>query len=47
MTFKGKTVTIKPVSWNKSISKKGKVTDIGFIVSTTSAKNLVKSAVLC
>jgi hypothetical protein len=47
MTFKGKTVTIKPVSWNKSISKKGKITDIGFIVSTTSAKNLVKSAVLC
>lgn len=45
MTFKGKYVTIKPVSWNKSIAKKGKVTDIGFIVSTTSKSNKVKSVV--
>lgn len=45
MTFKGKYVTIKPVSWNKSIAKKGKVTDIGFIVSSTSKSNKVKSIV--
>ncbi len=45
MMFKGRYVTIKPVSWNKTIAAKGKVTDIGFIVSSTSKSIKAKSVV--
>lgn len=42
-TYKSKYLTIKPLSWNKTIPAKGKVTDIGFIISSTSKKNPVTS----
>lgn len=45
-TYKSKYLTIKPLSWNKRIPAKGKVTDIGFIVSSTSKTNLVTSVKL-
>ncbi len=45
MKFSGKTVTITPVSWNKTIVRKGKAKDIGFIVSSYSKSNKISSAV--
>lgn len=42
-TFKSKSITIKPLSWNKKIPAKGKATDIGFIVSSSVKKNPVTS----
>lgn len=45
MKFSGKTVTISPVSWNRTIARKGKAKDIGFIVSSSSKSNKVSSAV--
>lgn len=45
MSFSGKYVTIKPVTWNKIIGQKGKASDVGFIVSSSSKKNPVKSVV--
>lgn len=35
-TYKSNYIIVKPVSWNKTIPAKGSVTDIGFIVSSTS-----------
>lgn len=42
-TFNGRYVTIRPVSYNKKIAAKKSVTDIGFIVSSSSADNRVMS----
>lgn len=42
-TYKGKTITITPVSWNKKISANGTAQDIGFIVSTTAKNNAIAS----
>ncbi len=45
-TYKSKYLTIKPLSWNKTIPAKGNVTDIGFIISSTSKENPVISVKL-
>lgn len=45
-TYKSKYLTISPLSWNKTIPAKGNVTDIGFIISSTSKKNPVTSVKL-
>ncbi len=42
-TYKNKYVVIRPTAYNKKISAKQSVTDIGFIVSSSSAKNKVTS----
>lgn len=38
-TAKSKTLTIKPVSWNKKIKKK-KSTELGFIISSAGAQSI-------
>ena len=43
-TYKGNYINIKPVTYNKKISAKKSVTDIGFIVSSTAPDNEVLSA---
>lgn len=45
-TYKGKNITITPVSWNKKIAANGTVQDIGFIVSTTAKSNPIVSVKL-
>lgn len=42
-SFKNKTVTISPLSWNKTIAPNGKVDSVGFIVSSTRKNNKVSS----
>ena len=42
-TYKSKTITIAPVSWNKSIPAKSTATEIGFIVSATAKSNPIAS----
>lgn len=42
-TYKSKYLTVEPLSWNKTIPAKGNVTDIGFIISSTSKENPVTS----
>lgn len=44
--YKSKYLTIKPVSWNKTIQAKGKATDIGFIISSASKNNPIVSVKL-
>lgn len=45
-SYKSKYVTITPLSWNKRITPKGKVTEVGFIVSSANEKNKVTSVKL-
>lgn len=42
-TYGGDYLTVRPVSWNRTIAAKKSVTDIGFIVSSPSEKNKVTS----
>ncbi len=44
--YKGKNITIKPVSWNKKIPANASAEDIGFIVSTTAKSNPIASVKL-
>lgn len=45
-TYENKYLTIEPLSWNKTIPAKGCVTDIGFIISSTSKENPVTAVTL-
>lgn len=45
-SYKSKYITITPLSWNKKITPKGKVTEVGFIVSSANRQNKVTSVKL-